>query len=322
MAVRTPIYYDGTTIAEMTSTQITEWKQYIAYLYSTDPTVTVTVVSASGTLSPTMADTRLQAGSQSTNASAFVAESSTAEPSTVTVNYDKLTGPTYDTSLDANADTNNLAFPAYMDGTDIRAMSLTDYRDTFIYATLDDMISASESASTNGTYTISTSASVSNYTEASGSNTAVFLDTRADTSAYTSGGIPETLDQPTTITSYYLHRRNAVDNSPSRQPLYIDGDNNLREYADGSGVDIEALLSEYIRYVAAGGGSNEYSHQIQYSVGTSGSGSTRGSGMVDTRLNGSGNYQTRQVGNDYRAQEFPNGSPTTIATYNLRITKG
>ena len=31
-----------------------------------------------------------------------------------------------------------------------------------------------------------------------------------------------------------------------------------------------------------GGGSNEYSHQIQYSVGTSGSGSTRGSGMVDT----------------------------------------
>ena len=115
MVVRTPIYYDGTTIAEMTSTQITEWKQYIAYLYSTDPTVTVTVVSASGTLSPTMADTRLQAGSQSTNASAFVAEGSTAEPSTVTVNYDKLTGPTYDTSLSANADTNNLAFPAYMD---------------------------------------------------------------------------------------------------------------------------------------------------------------------------------------------------------------
>ena len=78
----------------------------------------------------------------------------------------------------------------------------------------------------------------------------VFDDTRANTSAYTSGGIPETLDQPTTVTSYYLHRRNVVDNSPSRQPLYIDGDNNLREYADGSGVDIEALLSEYIRYVA------------------------------------------------------------------------
>ena len=44
--------------------------------------------------------------------------------------------------------------------------------------------------------------------------------------------------------------------------------------------------------------------------------------MVNTKLNGSGDYQTRQVGDDYRAQEFPNGSPTTIATYNLRINKG
>ena len=43
--------------------------------------------------------------------------------------------------------------------------------------------------------------------------------------------------------------------------------------------------------------------------------------MVDTRLNGSGNYQTRQVGDDYRAQEFPNGTPTTANTYNLRIIK-
>ena len=38
---------------------------------------------------------------------------------------------------------------------------------------------------------------------------------------------------------------------------------------------------------------------------TSGSGNTRGSGIVDTKLNGSGNYQTRFVNaDDYRAQEF------------------
>ena len=44
--------------------------------------------------------------------------------------------------------------------------------------------------------------------------------------------------------------------------------------------------------------------------------------MADTILNGSGNYQTRQVNNDdYRAQEFPNGSVTTSATYYLRINK-
>ena len=43
--------------------------------------------------------------------------------------------------------------------------------------------------------------------------------------------------------------------------------------------------------------------------------------MVDTRMNGS-NYQTRFVNaNDYRAQEFPGGSATTVATYNLRIRR-
>ena len=317
MAVRTPIYYDGTTIAEMTPALITEWKQYIAYLYSTDPTVTVTVVSASGTLSPTMADTRLQAGSQSTNASAFVAESSTAEPSTVTVNYDKLTGPTYDTSLSANADTNNIAFPAYMDGTDIRAMSLTDYVDTFIYATLDDMISASESASTNGTYTISTSTSVSNYTEVSGSNTAVFLDTRADTSAYTSDGIPETLDQPTTVTSYYLQRRSDARSFPSQALLLVDSSGDLNQVDLTSDTSsFNAILKNDIRHYAA---EDTGGHKLSYNI--NGSGNSRGTAMVDTKLDGSGNYQTRQVGlDDYRSQEFPNGSPQTINTYTFKIT--
>jgi hypothetical protein len=44
--------------------------------------------------------------------------------------------------------------------------------------------------------------------------------------------------------------------------------------------------------------------------------------MGDTILNGSGNYQTREVNaDDYRAQEFPDGSAVTAATYYLRIHK-
>ena len=45
--------------------------------------------------------------------------------------------------------------------------------------------------------------------------------------------------------------------------------------------------------------------------------------MVDTKLNGAGNYQQEYVNatDDYRSQEFPNGSAVTISTYNLRITK-
>ena len=49
---------------------------------------------------------------------------------------------------------------------------------------------------------------------------------------------------------------------------------------------------------------------------------TKGTGIADTRLNGSGNYQQRFVNaDDYRAQEFPDGSPTTINTYYLRLIK-
>ena len=41
--------------------------------------------------------------------------------------------------------------------------------------------------------------------------------------------------------------------------------------------------------------------------------------MVDTRLNGAGNYQTLQVGDDYRSQEFPDGSAVVIDTNTLKI---
>ena len=45
--------------------------------------------------------------------------------------------------------------------------------------------------------------------------------------------------------------------------------------------------------------------------------------MVNTVLTGgSGNYQTRLVGsNDYRAQEFPDGTPATANTYSFKIEK-
>ena len=63
-------------------------------------------------------------------------------------------------------------------------------------------------------------------------------------------------------------------------------------------------------------------YAISYNIGTSGLGNTRGSGIANTILTGSGNYQTRYVNtDDYRAQEFPNGSTTTAASYYLRIHK-
>ena len=60
-------------------------------------------------------------------------------------------------------------------------------------------------------------------------------------------------------------------------------------------------------------------NKLSYNI--NGSGNSRGTAMVDTKLDGSGNYQTRQVGlDDYRSQEFPNGSAQTINTYTFKIT--
>ena len=99
-------------------------------------------------------------------------------------------------------------------------------------------------------------------------------------------------------------------------PFFITASNHLQEF---NTTTFNSLLQEWIRHTAA---SSTDGYAISYSLGTSGSGNTRGSGIVDTKLNGSGNYQQRFVNaDDYRAQEFPNGTPTTINTYNLRIIK-
>tara|TARA_R110000796_G_scaffold184137_1_gene300718 strand:+ start:613 stop:1575 length:963 start_codon:yes stop_codon:yes gene_type:complete len=317
MAVRIPAKYDGTNIVEMTTGERTEWHAYIAYLYAQAPTVTLTVVSGSGTLTPGLTDTRMKAGAASQNSSAFVAEGSTAEPATVTgTAYDKITGPTYNTDGSAAGDLGAVGYPLYINGdSDLQVMTQADYVDTFIYATLDAMIAASETAATNGTYTIATAASVTNYTEVSGAGTAVFIDTRADTSAYAASGIPETLDQPTTVTSFFLQRQNRARAFPSAACLFADSNGDISQgplAADDS--TFNAALAVDIKFRAA---EDDAGHKLSYNI--NGSGNTRGTAIVDTRLDGAGNYQTRQVSDDYRSQEFPNGSAAVIGTNTLKI---
>ena len=312
MAVVKPLYVVSGNLQEMDSTKVDELIARAVYQYSTDPSVVLSVVSSGGNLG-TISDTRKQAGAVSTSNSSFPAESSTQEPQTVTVNFDKIQNTT--TTSTPTADTGK-TFPVYYNSSgQIQAMSVADWKDTIIPPAINLLASGTVSATAAGTYHISTSASVSGSTEVSGSNTKVFIDTRADTSAYSAGSIPETQDQPTTITEYYLQRINGTDASYT-EPYFLDGSNNIQEFTT---ANFDALLQAWIKSTAAG---STDGFAISYSLGTSGSGQTRGSGMADTILDGSGNYQTRQVNNDdYRAQEFPNGSATTANTYFLRIIK-
>ena len=311
MAVVKPLYVVSGNLQEMDSTKVDELIARAVYQYSLSPSVVLSVVSSGGNLG-TISDTRKQAGAVSTSNSSFPAESSTQEPQTVTVNFDKIQNTT--TTSTPTADTGK-TFPIYYNSSgQIQAMSLTDFKDTIIHPAINLLASGTVSATAAGTYHISTSASVSGSTEVSGSNTKVFIDTRADTSAYSAGSIPETQDQPTTITEYYLQRINGTDASYT-EPYFLDGSNNIQEFTT---ANFDALLQAWIKSTAAG---STDGFAISYSLGTSGSGQTRGSGMADTILDGSGNYQTRQENDDYRAQEFPNGSVTTANTYHLRINK-
>ena len=311
MAIRSPLKNDSGNLKEMTSTEVNQIIDQIVYQYSLNPSVALSVVSSGGSFS--ISDTRLQAGAMSTHDSAFPNEATTAEPSVVTVTYDKIQqtlsggSPTSDTGK---------TWPVYYNSSgQIQAMSLDDVKDTFLHPAIDLLSAATTTTQQAGTYTIHTATTLAGATEVSGANTPIFTDTKADTTAYTAGAIPETLDQPITITNYYLFRINGSDTSYT-PPMFVRGDNDLQVMPDAT---FEALAKEWIRHTAA---QSADGYAISYSMGVSGSGNTRGSGIANTVLTGSGNYQIYQAGaNDYRAQEFPDGSTSTAATYYLRINK-
>ena len=308
MAVRAPLYLDSGNLKEMDAGQVDEIVDRAVYQYSISPSVELSVANSGGNLG-IISDTRLQAGDSITRTDRFANEGETDEPSTVTVNYNRIIQAASNPSTTTDS---GKTWPIYRDNNgNIHAMSLTDVKDTFLHPAIDLLTLGTLTTKQGGTYHINSASNVSGSTLVSG--TPVFVDTRADTSAYTAGGIGETLDQPTTITNYYLHRIDGV-NSGYTNPMFITAGNDLQEYTD-AGFDV--LLQQWIKSLAA---VSSEGYRISYNI--NGAGVSRGSGMAYTKLNGAGNYQTLYVNTDvYRAQEFPNGSPTTENTYFLNINK-
>ena len=305
MAARRPLYYDSGNLREMSEAMITQIVNRCVYLYGGNPSVTLSVVGSSGTLDA-ITDTRLQAGDGTTDVTNFDTAGETPNISTVTVTFDKISHT--NASLSAPTDTNNKLYPLYYNGNDVQAMNATDVFDTFIDPAITTLVDGNDR---DGTFRIHTATSLSDHTLIS--STPVFTDTRADVSAYAAGSIPETKDQPTTINNYYLFRTNQGSAPTITVPFQLNSSNDFQTY---TAANFDAMLLAEIRHHTV----NTSGSVITYSI--NGSGNNRGSGMVDTKLDGGGNYQQRFVNaNDYRTQEFPNGSPQTINTYFLKITR-
>ena len=315
MTARNPLYYDSGSLVEMSAAELLKWQQQAIYQYSQSKSVVITVDAGNGNIGTTMNDTRFRSSAATQQASSHATPGAL---DTVTTAFNHIVVTVTNPSV--TGDTNNRLFPVYYDSSAgaVQSMSETDFVDTFIKPALVLMQASSEATAGDygGTYTISTGTSLSNHTNVS--TTAVFTDTIADASSYTSGQIGTSgtfQDHNSTVNNYYLHVRDGVDvDATARLPLQADASGNLNEYATAT---FKGYLQEYIKDLAA---SDDVAsgHNLRYNI--NGSGNSRGTAMVDTKLDGSGADTNRFVGgDDYRSQKFPNGSSSTANTYNFKV---
>ena len=321
MAVRTPLYWDGTGLAAMTTAMVADCLDETIRQYGLNPSVTLSYVASAGTLTG-MDDTRLQSGQATTDVTNPDTEAETPEPTTITVNYDHISDAT--ATVSTPADTANKAFPVFYHSAtgSIQSMSLQDMLDTFVDPALARMVTNGYTSSVDhhdGMFFIGT-ANAAYVNQFAVDANPVYTNTIADTSQFLSSNIGTagtTQDFPTTVQNYYLrqykrdHAAGSTYIGPTT-PMQINSSNDLQAFTE---ANFGSILQDAIRHATV----NVVGSRLEYSIVTSLTGTGMGTGMADTKLNGSGNYQTRFVSsNDYRAQEFPDGTETTQNTYYLQ----
>lgn len=335
MAVRKPIYWDGSAIRSMTAAQILAIKKRCVYLFGgSDRPVNLSYDAGNtGANIRRMLDTRDTASAEVVGGGSFPTPASTNDAAASTT-YDYIALSQTDGSPSDPADTNNIAFPLYQESTNIfRAMTKDDMYDTFINDAIDLLIDGSDR---DGTYKISTEAStLANHTKIN--SNPIFIDQRFNATAVhgdaTSGTtvtqeiLPLSgVDQPVTIQNYYLWRTDQGTSYgvPSIQlPLQTNTDEDLVTY---STANFDALLKSLLFYSA----SARTSYRIVYDIEGSGvdaatisdnvsTPQTRGDAMVDTTLDGNVVVQDKDGADTYRSQRLPTGSPEVETTYTLKI---
>lgn len=321
MAVVKPLFINSdNNLQEMTDAQVLLHKQKAIYQYSLDPSALLTVVSNSGANMAAITDTRLKSGVSVVSVSADPSASTSAPSATTDVSFDKINFA-YDTSSGQTEDSDNRAFPIYRnsDG-DIRAMSLSDMKDTFLHPAIDLMVVADASADDSnvaGTYRIHTVSSLTGFTEVSGAGTAIFTDTTSTGFAAGSIGTAGTTQEgsSSSVQSFFLLRRNGTDvDTNSIKLAQINSDGDIQEYSDGG----TELLGNWLKFTAGQSGDG---YKITYAIGASVSGTQRGSAITNKQLGSTVTSTTLVDANDYRAQQFPSGSATVTNTYLFKINK-
>jgi len=309
MAVRTPLFWDGTDIKQMSEAQINQIKRKVKYLYAQNPSVTLSYVASSGNLNA-IQDTRLRAGAYATAINTYPS----ANPvNTLTISNDKVTETRATVTY---TDSDNISYPCYYASDEIVAMSDSDVIDTFIKPALQTFNTSDVTAdSFGGLYHVQTTTTYAGSTLVNANP--IFADTIANAAAFNDGGvIPETQDQPLTAQNYYLFVKNDSDAVSYELPLHIytaEGD----LYTPDSDI-FNTKLEELTRWAAVYADSAKISYQMVNDSDTVYT--KRGSGITNTILNSSTSRIYFASSDDYRRQTVPNGTPITANTYYLGIT--
>ena len=325
---------DGSTgIRETTVAEHNAMLSRISYLYQQNPPVTLSVVASNGNISPNLTDTRYKSGTAKRQTSGnwpqvtnFPPESSTGEPELVVgTTYDKIsqsttTVPTFDQAAYAALNVK----PVWQESPGVlREMTYSKVLDYFIDPIFDAMTSTNNTSTVaGGSYYISTSGSISGSTNLG----TVFVDTVANLSGYLAAniGTANTYQDVFTSTPYYLYRADSsysTQGSGYRTPLVIDYTANRVQAPAGlrhmTYAEFDSLFGPLVRYAAQ----SVAGYRLSYNV--NGGGTRRGTLIANRQMIGvSGQYTTYKASaNDYRAQEFPNGTIVVQDSNSLNIER-
>jgi len=332
-AIRAFIEDGSTGIRDTTLAEHNAMLGRIAYLYQQAPSVELSVVASNGNISPNMTDTRYRSGTAVRNTSgawpavtSYPPETSTGEPQLVVgTTYDKISQTINAPATFLNSDYQSLnTKPIFMeaDGS-LREMSYSECLVYFAGPVIDAMMSTSENGiQAGGSYYISTTSSISGSTNLG----TVFADTVANLSGYLASNIGGTgsVQDVFSTTTYYLQRVDSnisVQGSGYRTPLMIDTTSNRKNTPTGlrhmTYAEFDALFAPLIKYAihAAAG------YTLRYNV--NGNGTRQGTKIANKQMIGVTGAYTKYAAtaDDYRAQEFPNGTIVNQNEFKLNLER-
>tara|TARA_B100001094_G_C18133235_1_gene773506 strand:+ start:260 stop:1276 length:1017 start_codon:yes stop_codon:yes gene_type:complete len=335
MAVIRPLKINepGGDLQEMTSAEVQLLINEVIRLYANDPGIELSVTSGSddGTgyqykLS-TMNDNRLQASDAATASFPY--------PTPASVSYKTIAYS--DTLLNmvwrypfpykdrAGSAYVNHSYPIFYNDPSgyVKAAGWQDMVDTFIKPALQSLTSGTLTPeAAGGTYFVSTNTSETDATLVSPN--LIARDTIADVTAFSSGSLPEVVDQPlnSSTVDYFLHKINAPAEFSFTLPAVIES-NNIKTMPLSP---FREMLLHLVQYWSVWGTSQQISLRYQYGSSSflTGIGMiTRGTGIADSYASNQIIRQDQNAPNPnatiYYAQSVPSGTATVQTTNYLGV---